>query len=111
MIYFFAAYRAMRRALAEDQHRPPRSPVPLWRLVLGEIALLAARVGRWRVTAVAMLVGVAVLLVEVALSDATPGPALAAPWRWVLAVAVSSLAVAAWAVVHAVRSSGVRPTR
>ena len=108
MVYVFAAYRAIRRAMAEDQGRTPRSPIPLWRLLLGEIALLARRVGRWRVWAVALVVAVAVLSVEVSLSEATPGPALATPWRWIVAAALSAVAVAAWAVVHAFRSGADR---
>ena len=105
MLYFFVAIRAaVRRAMTEDQRRQSRSPIPLWRLLAGEVALLAARVGRWRVTAVALLVGAAVLVVEVGLSEATPGPALATPWRWVVAAVASLLAVSVWAVVHALRS-------
>ena len=105
MLYFFTAYRAVRRAMTEDQGRPARSPIPLWRLLVGEIALLGRRVGRWRVTALALLVAGSVLAVEVALSETTPGPALAAPWRWVVAALVSLLGIVIWAVVHALQRS------
>lgn len=105
MLYFFAAYRAVRRALERDQRLSPCRRVPLWRLLAEEIALLARRVGRWRVTAVGLVVGACVLAVEVALSEATPGPAIAVPWRWLVAAVASLVAVGTWAAVHALRSS------
>ena len=104
MYLFVAAYRAVQRAMTQDQNRQPASPVPLWRLLIGEVALLARRFGTWRVTAVLALVAVSVLAAEVALSDTTPGPALAAPWRWFVAGVVTILCLAVWAVVHALRS-------
>ena len=105
MILFFSAYRAVRRAMAEDQRRPVDPPLPLWRLLAGEIAVLARRVGSWRVVSVTLVVVGAVLAVEVALSDTTPGPTLVAPWRWLVAVSVAAVAVCTWAVVHALRST------
>ena len=105
MLFFVVAYRSARRAMAEDQCRFAYADVPTWRLLLEEVALLARRVGRWKVTAAALTVGISVLAVEVALSEDTPGPALAAPARWVAAVAASLVSLAAWSVVHAVRRS------
>ncbi len=105
MILFFSAYVAVRRAMAKDQRRPLNPPLPLWRLLAGEIAVLARRVGSWRVVSVTLLVAAAVLAVEVALSDTTRGPTLATPWRWIVAAAAAGLALCSWAVVHALRST------
>lgn len=108
MYLFVSAYRAVQRAMTQDQRRETTSPVPLWRLLIGEVGLLAKRVGTWRVTAVLAVVAACVLSVEVALSDTTPGPALAAPWRWAVAGVITTLCLAAWAVIHALRSQHAR---
>lgn len=105
MILFFSAYLAVRRAMAKDQRRPLHPPLPLWRLLAGEIAVLARRVGSWRVASVTLLVAAAVLVVEVALTDTTPGPTLATPWRWIVAAAAAFVVLCCWAVVHALRST------
>lgn len=105
MILFYSAYLTVRRAMAKDQRRPLNPPLPFWRLLAGEIAVLARRVGSWRVVSVTLLVATAVLAVEVALSDSTPGPTLATPWRWIVALAVAGAALCCWAVLHALRST------
>lgn len=104
MILLLAAYRATRRAMERDQHRV-RTDVALWRLLLEEVALLIRRVGRWKVTTVALSVSGTVLAAEVALTESTPGPVLAAPLRWVVAVLAAAVVVAGRAVAHAVRRS------
>ena len=108
MLFLYAAYRAVRRAMERDQRLPAYSHPPLWRLLLEEIGVLAQRVGRWRVTIVVLVVGAAVVLAEIALSDMTPGPAFDQPWRWVVAVVVSGIVLAGWAVVHAMRTTETR---
>lgn len=105
MILFYSAYLAVRRAMAKDQRQPLHSPLPLWRLLAGEIVVLARRVGTWRVLSVALLAGTAVLAIEVVLSDSTPGPALATPWRWIVGAAAAGLVLCCWAVLHALRST------
>ncbi len=104
MLLFGAAYLGVRRAMEKDQRRGPRSPVPLWRLLLGEIGLLARRIGRWRLWSVLAVVFACFLGVEVALSTETPGPALADAWRWAVASGLTTVVLCAWAVVHAVRA-------
>lgn len=101
---FGAAYLGARRAMERDQQRPMPSPLPLWRLVLGEIGLMARRIGRWKVWSVTAVVFVCFLAVEVLLSSSTPGPALAEAWRWLVAGLLSAVSLCCWAVVHAVRS-------
>lgn len=96
-----SAYARLRQRLAEDQRRPIYVADPLWRLLLGEVVVLASRVGRWRVCAVAVTVAVVVTLVEVALAETTPGPVLRPPWRWLVAAALSALTILFWAVRQA----------
>lgn len=105
MILHFAAYRAARRALAHDQRRPQPCNLPTWRLLLGEVGVLANRVGRWRVTCAALAAFISFLLVEIALSSRTPGPALAEPWRWLTAAGLTVVSVFVWATVHAIRNT------
>ena len=103
MLFFGAAYLAVRRAMERDQERPPSVHPPVWRLVLEEVALLARRVGRWLVTAVAAATAATVLAVLIALSDRTPGPSVALGWRLLVACAAGCITVALWACGHAVR--------
>ncbi len=105
MLYSYVSYRAIRRALERDQRRKQPCRVPMWRLLLDEIVLMARRIGASRVAAVALVAFVCILLVEVALSSATPGPALAEPWRWLVAAVLTAVSVPVWAVVHGVRSA------
>ncbi len=89
--------------MEKDQRWPPHTHPPLWRLVAEEVAVLAQRVGRWRVTAVVVVVSASVVLAEVALTEITPGPVFDQPWRWLVAAVVSGIVLAGWAVVHAMR--------
>ncbi|MDH3302496.1 MAG: hypothetical protein OES24_18500 [Acidimicrobiia bacterium] len=103
MLLQVTAYRRARRALAQDQGRPLPCRLPLWRLVIGEIAVLARRVGRWRFSALIAIGFVSILLAQIAFSPSTPGPVLTNPWRWVAAALLAAVGLAGWAVVHAVR--------
>lgn len=105
MLLLGAAYTGIRRAMERDQGRPRPSPVPLWRLLLDEIALMARRVGRWKVWSVVAVVFAGVLAIEISFSTATPGPVLEGPTRVLIAAAFAVVAVCAWAVLHAVRST------
>lgn len=111
MLLFGAAYMSVRRAMAKDQRRPVPCTLPLWKLLLGEVALMARRIGRWKVWTIAGLTFASFLAVEVALSTATPGPALAQVWRWVVAAALTTVALCAWGALHAVRSTRQPATR
>lgn len=104
MLLFGAAYLGVRRAMAKDQRRPLPCTLPLWRLLLEEIALMARRIGRWKVWSVLAVAFASYLAVEVALSSATPGPALAEVWRWLVALALSAITLCAWAVAYAMRN-------
>ncbi len=106
MLLQFSAYKRARRALARDQGRSLPCRLPLWRLVLGEIAVLARRVGRWRFTALIAVGFTSILLAQIAFSPSTPGPVLTNPWRWVAAALIAAVGLAGWSVVHAVRRSG-----
>ena len=94
--------------MERDQRLPAYSHSALWWLLLEEIGLLARRVGRWRVTVVVLVVGVAVALAEIALSDMTPGPVFDQPCCWLVALVVSGFVLAWWAVVHATRTTHTR---
>ena len=59
-------------------------------------------------TAVVLVVGAAVVLAEVALSDMTPGPVFDQLWRWLVAIVVSGIVLVCWAVVHAMRTTHTR---
>lgn len=91
--------------MIEDQSRPVPCALPLWRLLLEEIALLARRVGRLKVLVAMGAAFASFLFVEVALSTATPGPALSVWWRWLVAMALTCLTLFSWAIIHAVRST------
>ncbi len=91
--------------MARDQRRPLPCPLPLWRLLLDEIVLMVRRIGRWKVWSVLGVAFVSFLAVEVALSSATPGPALAEIWRWLLAFALTVVTLCSWAVLYAVRNA------
>ncbi len=98
-----AAYLAARRAIAADQSRQIPCSLPLWRLLWDEVVLMARRIGRWKEWTVAGVAFVCFLTVEVLLSAATPGPALAQAWRWLLALLLTLLSLAGWTVAHALR--------
>lgn len=104
MLLFGAAYMGVRRAMAKDQRRPIPCTVPLWRLLAEEIALMARRIGRWKIWSILAVIFLCYLAVEVALSSATPGPALTNIWRWLLAGVLSALTLCLWAVGYAVRN-------
>lgn len=104
MLLFGAAYVGVRRAMAKDQRRPLPCTLPLWKLLLEEIVLMARRIGRWKVWSVMGVVFMCFLAVEVALSPATPGPALADVWRWFVALVLTAVSLCGWAMVHAVRA-------
>jgi len=89
--------------MERDQRRPPSSYPPLWRLLAEEIGLLAVRVGRALVSAVAALTATAVFTVLVAFSERTPGPSLELAWRAAAAAVAAVTVLAVWAVAHAVR--------
>ncbi len=59
-------------------------------------------------TVVALVAGAAVVLAEVALSEVTPGPVFDQPWRWLVAVVLSGIVVACWAIVQAMRTTDTR---
>lgn len=105
MLLFGAAYVGVRRAMARDQRRPVPCTVPLWTLLRDEIALMARRIGRWKVWSVMAVAFACFLAVEVALSTATPGPALAEVWRWLVALGFTGASLCIWAMAHAVRST------
>ena len=105
MVLLGGAYHAVRRAMEEDQDRPRPSPLPLWRLLVDEIGVLARRVGRWRVTWVLCVVFACTLAVELAFSDRTPGPVLDLALRVLGAAALTGVVLCGWAVVHALRSA------
>ncbi len=103
MLLFGAAYLGVRRAMAKDQRRPLPCPLPLWRLLAEEIALMARRIGRWKIWSILGVIFSCYLAVEVALSSATPGPAIAEVWRWAVAAALTAVTLCAWAVLYAAR--------
>ncbi len=109
VLLFGASYLGVRRAMIKDQRRPAPCAVPWWRLLFEEIALLGRRVGRWKVWSVLGAAFVCFLAVEVALSTATPGPALAVLWRWLVALVLTGATLGLWAAAHAVRSTRTLP--
>lgn len=108
MLLQFSAYKRARRAMARDQGRTLPCRLPLWRLVIGEIAVLAGRIGRWRFSAVIAVGFASILLAQLAFSPSTPGPVLTNPWRWAAAALIAAVGIAGWAVVYAVRRAGGR---
>ncbi|WP_436792877.1 hypothetical protein [Actinospongicola halichondriae] len=110
MLLFGAAYLGARRAMAKDQRRPVPCDVPLWRLLLEEVGLLARRVGRWRLWSVLGVAFVCYLTVEVALSTETPGPALAELWRWVVAMVLTAVTLGVWAIGLAIWTTRTVPS-
>lgn len=106
MLLQFSAYQRARRALARDQGRSLPCRLPLWRLVVGEVAVLARRVGRWRFSAVFAVGFASILLAQIVFSSATPGPVLTNPLRWAAAALIAAVGLAGWAVVYAVRRAG-----
>ncbi len=103
MLLGHAAYRATRRALARDQGRQVPSRLPLWRLLMGETAVLARRVGRFRFVGIIGVVFASMLLIQAVLPPSTPGPVLSSPWRWLVGALLSIVVVVIWDVVHALR--------
>ena len=104
MLFFTGAYVGARRAMARDQRRPIPCTLPLWRLIFDEIALMARRIGRWKVWSILAVVFVCIFAVQLAFSTSTPGPALTELWRWIVALVLTVATLGGWAVVHAVRS-------
>lgn len=103
MLLQFTAYRRARRALAQDQGRTLPCRLPLWRLLIGEISVLAGRLGRRRFSLLIAVGFVSIVLAQIAFSPSTPGPVLTNPWRWAAAALIAAIGLAGWAVVHAVR--------
>lgn len=101
---------AVRRAMATDQRRQIPCALPLWRLLWDEVVVMARRMGRWRVWSVVGTAFVCFLAVEVSLSTATPGPALAEAWRWLVALTLTVLTLCGWTVTHALRRDRARKT-
>lgn len=102
---FAAAVIGVRRALIKDQARPLPCTDPLWKLLLGEVALLIRRITTWKLTVVLGAAFVSAIAVQIALSSATPGPVLTSSWRWIVAALMTVVVLFVWAVVHAVRAA------
>lgn len=75
---------------------------------MDEIPILSRRVGALKVTSIIAVFFVVVLLAEVALNEATPGPFLTPRWRLVVAFLGTGMFVAVWTLVHAIRSVSKR---
>lgn len=90
--------------MARDQRRPVPCSEPLWRLLAEEIALMARRIGRWKIWSILGVIFACYLAVEIALSSATPGPAIAEVWRWLVAAVLTAATLCAWAIIYAVRN-------
>lgn len=96
--------------MARHQRRSgPYDDQSFWWLLLLEVRDLVRAVGLKRVTAVVIVTAGCVLATEVALSSSTPGPALTAPWRWVVALAAAALVLAGWALRRAFRETDAEP--
>ncbi len=108
MLFFTGAYVGAKRAMAKDQRQVLPCSLPLWRLILDEIALMARRIGRWKIWSILAVIFACYFAVELALSPSTPGPALTEVWRWIVALVLTLGTLGAWAVVHAVRSERAR---
>lgn len=93
MILFYSAYLAVRRAMLEDRRPRSRPPMPLWRLVAGEVAHLVGRIARSQAVRVVAVAAGAVLAAEVGLSTQTPGPTLESTWRRGTAGAAAAILV------------------
>ncbi|MDP9021973.1 MAG: hypothetical protein M3N57_04575 [Actinomycetota bacterium] len=97
--FWAGVFVGLRRFLARHQGRPPSAArsVPLWRLVLDEVAYLLRMSVRRRWLRVWLPAAVVVATVMVGLAEFTPGPVIAVEWRLVLtAVLVAVTAVVLW---------------
>lgn len=110
MLHFLlATYLGAKRALVRDQGKKPPSEEKFGSLLLGEIPILIKRIGRPRFFSILMIYLVVVVVGEIVLIDATPGPVLSPRWRIVVAIGLTLLIAAFWLVIHAVRSAGWDP--
>lgn len=69
-----------------------------------EFPILVRRVGPLKVVAIIGAFFAFVLLAEIGLNEATPGPFLSPRWRLVTAGVATALFVGVWSLVHAVRA-------
>ena len=90
--------------LVKDQGRPEPCDLPFWKLLALEFPILVRRVGPLRVGGLIVAFFVFVLLAEILLNEATPGPFLSPRWRLVVAAATTFVFVGSWSLVHALRS-------
>jgi hypothetical protein len=102
-MFFFIA--AARRVLARDQGRPPDSDLGFWRLLVLEFPILTRRVGAVKVGVIIVAFFGAVIVAEILLNEATPGPFLTPRWRLAVAFCATVVFVGVWTVVHAIRSA------
>lgn len=99
--FFISGMAGARRAMRRHQDVPPRSALPLWKLLLGELVYLLREVGKPRRLVPALLAGT---LIGVGLSPWTPGPVAAPALRVLLAVVAAGLGM--WAGTRLPVSSG-----
>ncbi len=66
---------------------------------------MARRIGRWKIWSILGVIFSCYLAVEVALSTATPGPAIAEVWGWAVAAALTAVTLCAWTIVYALRNA------
>lgn len=89
---FTSGMAAARRAMRRHQGAPPRSSLPMWKLLLGELVYLLRQLAKPRRLIPAL---VAATLIAVGLSPWTPGPVAEPALRVLLASVAAALGV--WA--------------
>lgn len=100
---FTSGMAGARQAMRRHQRVPPRPPIPLWKLVLGEIAYLLRQLRQPRRTIPAVVAATAIVI---GLSPWTPGP-VAAPALLILLAGVAA-ALGVWGGPRLVAHRGVR---
>lgn len=101
---FYGLYKRYREGLVRDQGRDEPCDLPFWQLLMLEFPILVRRVGPLKVVAIIGAFFAFVLLAEIGLNEATPGPFLSPRLRLVTAAVATALFVGVWSLVHAVRS-------